>query len=142
MILQTTHRDFSQEISDRFHPLSFYFLLVKSFFFSFTWANSNLLCDEYLMKSPVYYLFYHTQVLDDVFDVEDICVGSQQTETPCQLTGKKLLNFFRSFFSLGKLKKLWSGRFLELFLYTEMAQYIIFICFAFKTRSSVVSLFP
>ena len=62
---QTTHGDFSRETSDRFQNL--YFLFPISFIFL---VHSDLLWVEYCWKRTVYYLFYHTQGLDEVFGVE------------------------------------------------------------------------
>ena len=51
----------------------------------------------------------------------------------------KRCSIFRSFLTR-KIEKV--GVFLELFLYTEMAQYLNFICFDFKISAFVMSLFP
>ena len=115
-------------------PLSDIILLV----------HSDLLWVEYRWKRPVYYLFHPTQGLHDVFGVEMlrtymlVAVGWNSLSARRQ----KVLHLFRSFFLLGREKKLRYGRVLELFLYTEMAQYLKFICFAFKISASVVFLFP
>ena len=103
---QTTHGDFSRETSDRFHALNFYFLFENSFF-------SRLLA-------------WTTQGLDDVF----VSRAYDRPETPCQLAGKRFSIFSKLFFTRNS-KMLGSGRVLELFVHTEMAQYLNFICFAF-----------
>ena len=58
---------------------------------------------EYRWKSSVYYLFYRTQGLDNVFGVEDIRVRSRLKLLVSSLA--KGASFFQSFFSLGKSKK-------------------------------------
>ena len=132
--------------SPGFYPLKFFFLSAKSFVFHVQLCHLELFVGWILLEAPRFTTFFiPPKVLVLKCWEHDMCkfaVDWNSTETPCQLAGKKMLHFFRSFFSLGNLKNLRSGRFLELFLHTEMAQYLIFICFAFKISPFVVSLFP
>ena len=66
-------------------------------------------------------------------NAENICVGRSRLKLLVSSPAKGA-----PFLS----KKLRSGRILELFLYTEMAQYLNFICVSFKISASVVFLFP
>ena len=124
----------------RWHTRTFRFRPLSPLKFLFPLSDiillihSDLLWVEYRWKRPVYYLFHPTQGLYDVFGVEMlrtyvlVAVGWNSLSARRQ----KVLHLFRSFFLLGREKKLRYGRVLELFLYTEMAQYLKFICFAFK----------
>ena len=134
--------DFSQEISDRFHPLKF--------FISSSWNHSVSRSLGPLRASCALNIFWNA-LFTTFFIAQKVLTMSLVSRTYVWVGGRlKLLIssptkgalFFLSFFSLGKSKKLGSGRFLELFLYTEMAQYLNFICFAFKRSAFVMSLLP
>ena len=92
---QTTHGDFSPETSDRFHRFSPSDIILL--------VHSDLLWVEYRWKRPVYYLFYPSQGLHDVFGVAMLRTYVLVAVDWNSLSARrqKVLNFFRSFFLLG-----------------------------------------
>ena len=96
---QTTHGDFRRKLQTaftsfhRFSP-SDIILLV----------HSDLLWVEYRWKWPVYYLFYPSQGLHDVFGVEVLRTYVLVSVDWNSLSARrqKVLHFFRSFFLLGR----------------------------------------
>ena len=107
--IQSTHGDFSLETSDRFHRFSLSDIILL--------VHSDLLWVEYRWKRPVYYLFYPSQGLHDVFGVEMLRTYVLVAVDRNSLSARwqKVLHFFRSFFLLGRQKKLRYGRVLGLF---------------------------
>ena len=125
---QTIHVDFSRETLECF-------LSAKSFVFLVHLGYLELLVGWISLEAPRLLRFFNLHKFLTMSLVskcwEHMCKFAVDWNS-LSARRQKVLHFFLSFLSLGKLKKLRSARFLELFLYTESAQYLIFICLLLK----------